>query len=316
MAKRKTKEEFIENSKEVHGDFYDYSRVEYKDSKTKVGIRCPIHGLFWQTPNAHLRSCGCPDCGGKKKKTKQQFIDEAVEVHGNFYDYSNVEYQTIHTKVEIICPEHGTFWQKPSSHLRGFQCPQCKNDRMKASMTLSTEIFSKKARQTHGDWYDYSQVNYQGSKEEVEIICPVHGSFWQIPNNHLNGQKCPYCSIGVGEYYAYKWLYECSEEYDIPCLVYLIEMYDEQERFLKMGITLRSVNERYRSRTHTKGYNYTTIIEKLTTKKEGVLKELQAKNDLCGNRYHPMKSFDGWTECFTLEAYDDILELIKKEEDQ
>ena len=57
-----TTEEFIQKAKAIHGDKYDYSKVEYVNSKTKVRIICPIHGEFWQVPSNHLRNHGCPKC--------------------------------------------------------------------------------------------------------------------------------------------------------------------------------------------------------------------------------------------------------------
>ena len=110
---------FIEKAKAVHGDKYDYSKVEYVKAKEKVCIICQEHGEFWQTPNNHLRGEGCPFCYGSKKLTTEEFISKAKQIHGNKYDYSNVNYVNKYTKVCIICPEHGEFWQKPSNHLKG-----------------------------------------------------------------------------------------------------------------------------------------------------------------------------------------------------
>ena len=63
QGRRLTKEEFIEKARQVHGDKYDYSKVEYKNNKTKICIVCPIHGEFWQRPNDHLNGRGCDKCG-------------------------------------------------------------------------------------------------------------------------------------------------------------------------------------------------------------------------------------------------------------
>ena len=119
-----TKEKFIEKAKAIHGDRYDYSKVEYSNNRTKVCIICPVHGEFWQTPHTHLQGCGCPACYGTKKRTKEEFVEEARKIHGDRYDYSRVEYINNKTPVCIICPEHGEFWQKPENHLVAKQgCP-------------------------------------------------------------------------------------------------------------------------------------------------------------------------------------------------
>lgn len=121
------KNKFIEIAKKVHGDKYDYSKVEYVNNKTKVCIICPEHGEFWQRPDKHCSSKrGCPECGGTKKLTLEKFIEQSNKKHCNVYNYSKVEYINTETKVCIICPEHGEFWQSPHAHLSGEGCPTCK----------------------------------------------------------------------------------------------------------------------------------------------------------------------------------------------
>ena len=98
---------FIEKAKNIHKDKYDYSKVEYIDSKTKICIICPKHGEFWQTPANHLKGRGCPKCSFKKMsdlklKTTNKFIEDAKNIHGDKYDYSKVEYKDNKTKVCII----------------------------------------------------------------------------------------------------------------------------------------------------------------------------------------------------------------------
>ena len=124
------KEQFILKAREVHGWKYDYSKVDYKDSHTKVCIICPIHGEFWQKPDNHLNGWGCKKCGRKicaknTRKTTEEFIKRAKDVHGDKYDYSKVEYINSKTKVCIICnekdkngKEHGEFWQTPDNHYK------------------------------------------------------------------------------------------------------------------------------------------------------------------------------------------------------
>ena len=115
--KKLTKENFINKAKEVHHNKYDYSLVEYKNSKTKIKIICPKHGIFEQRPGMHLIGQGCPYCSGRII-SKEFVINKAKEVHHNKYDYSLVEYKNLQTKVKIICPKHGVFEQKPFNHLQ------------------------------------------------------------------------------------------------------------------------------------------------------------------------------------------------------
>ena len=199
MSKKLTKEEFIKKAIEKHGDKYNYTKVDYKDNKTKVCIICKKHGEFWQIPNSHTNGNGCPKCKGEAtgkrcRLSKEEFIKNANKVHRGKYNYDKVEYNGAHTKVCIICPEHGEFWQKPNDHTNGHGCPKCKGDKTRERQTLSKEDFIKKAREVHGDKYDYSKVNYDSCETNVCIICPKHGGFKQRPADHTQGVGCPKCA--------------------------------------------------------------------------------------------------------------------------
>ena len=193
MGKKLSTEEFIKRANKKHNGKYDYSKVKYIDSHTKVCIICPEHGEFWQEPANHLSGQNCPKCASIEVHTNQSnkkegFIQKAKEIHSDKYDYSKVEYINNHTKVCIICPEHGEFWQKPIHHTQGKGCPYCGGTKK-----LTTKEFVEKAKQIHGDKYDYSKVDYISTETKVCIICPEHGEFWQTPHAHLNGHRCPNC---------------------------------------------------------------------------------------------------------------------------
>jgi len=202
MPAKSNKEEFIRRAKLVHGDKYDYSKVNYVNNRTKVIIICPEHGEFEQVPDSHLRGSGCPICRWKKAKesirraqgmTTDEFIERAKKVHGNKYDYSKVKYENTETKVCIICPKHGEFWQTPHHHLMGIGCPLC------GQKKYGTEEFIERAKKIHGDKYDYSKTNFIGKKYKVIITCPIHGDFEQLPLNHLKGYGCPECGRHFGK---------------------------------------------------------------------------------------------------------------------
>ena len=134
---------------------------------------------------------------------KDQFVNDAIRVHGNKYDYSKVEYKNNHTKVCIICLEHGEFWQKPCGHLFGQGCPKC------AGRSLTLEDFIKKAREIHGDKYDYSESVYVQSDKKIEIKCNNCGhKFWQKPWSHLQNHGCPNCCSSKGEEFITNLLQE------------------------------------------------------------------------------------------------------------
>ena len=194
-----TTEWFINEAKRVHGNKYDYSKVKYINAKTKVCIIHPKYGEFWQLPYAHLKGQDCSlEKGDKvwktrKRQTTDDFIEKAKQIHSDKYDYSKVAYINPQTKVCIICPEHGEFWQMPYSHLNGNGCPMCGKIKLRKKFQLSTDKFIQKAKEIHGDKYDYSKVNYVNYKTKVEIICPKHGSFWQTPICHFKCDGCPTC---------------------------------------------------------------------------------------------------------------------------
>lgn len=265
------KEEFIEKAKQVHGDKYDYSKVNYKKVTDKISIICPIHGEFLMEARAHYRGQGCPKCGIEsrvKKKTlsKEEFVKRAKEKFGDFYnfesinyintktpikitckehgesyitphdmfshkypcpkcgnkdkglssklsneefikrlknlyeekyDYSLVNYINNSTKVSVICKKHGIFKTRPYSILEGHGCPKCSNERQSERQTKDTNWFINRAKEIHGDRYDYSKTVYKNIKSSLTITCKEHGDFVQIPSYHLNGCGCQKCGMSV-----------------------------------------------------------------------------------------------------------------------
>lgn len=196
MPKRLTQEEFIERCKEIHGNKYSYDKLYYTNNNNKVEVVCPEHGSFFIRAADFIRGRGCSKCAGVKQSSTEEFIKKAQNKYGDRYDYSKVVYVNNKTKVCIICHqkdkfgnEHGEFWQRPNDHLSGYQCPKCGNEYIP-----TTDEWIKSAQYVHGDKYDYSKVVYKNAKEKVCIVCPEHGEFWQIPNNHLQGCCCPNCN--------------------------------------------------------------------------------------------------------------------------
>ena len=190
---------------------YIYNIQNYKSINDKIQIICPEHGAFEQSVLAHLSGNGCSKCGdlsvSKIKRLPQSLIiKQFSNVHNNKYDYSKVQYTTTMDKVEIICPEHGSFFQKPNDHKNGVGCPECDITRK-----LTQEETILQFKKIHQDKYNYSKVNYINTKEKVQIICPDHGSFFQKPNNHKQGQGCPHCKSNKKE----ELLLDLFKEYNI-----------------------------------------------------------------------------------------------------
>ncbi|MCK9415950.1 DUF723 domain-containing protein [Candidatus Dojkabacteria bacterium] len=194
-------EEFILDCKNKHNNKYDYSLVNYKNSKEKIKIICPIHGIFEQLAYDHKNGRGCPKCAiekNTKRNSLNDIIDKAILLHKNKYSYENIfEYKNMHDRIKINCKEHGVFecsWHYHINKKRG--CPKCAIEKRRDTK----EKFIIKSNLIHNNKYDYSLVDYKNSKTKVKIICPVHGIFKQCPQDHINSaQGCPKCVESKGE---------------------------------------------------------------------------------------------------------------------
>lgn len=126
-----------------------------------------------------------------RKLNKERFVKLANEVHKGKYIYTEVEYKNSRTKVCIICPTHGTFWQNPNSHLQGCGCPKCQTQKRRRTL----EEFIERANIVHQGKYKYDKSVYINDRTEMRITCPKHGDFLQKVAYHLNGNGCPKCAV-------------------------------------------------------------------------------------------------------------------------
>ena len=236
-SRRVTTEEFIDRSKQVHGNRYNYDKTIFIDFKENVIITCPIHGDFSQLPSNHLSGSGCPECSYLDRcTTKGEFIIKANKIHNNKYNYPDLpDYVTGNSVISVVCPEHGEFKQNVGSHLNGHGCYECGRQRTIDGTKLTQEEFIRRAKEIHGDQYDYSKINYVNNSTKVTIICPEHGEFQQTPDNHISqGQGCPVCrqshleriirnffikeNLEFTQYMKFDWLGLQSLDFYIPSL--------------------------------------------------------------------------------------------------
>lgn len=204
-----TQEQFIERSNKAHNNKYDYSKTAYVNAHTKVTVICPVHGEFSQIANDHKRGVGCKKCGidtiyEKAKSTLEEFVTKARLVHGDKFNYSLAKYKNSTTDIDIICPIHGTFKQKPAQHLRTTGCHQCGIAKFKKTNSNTTNEFIKKAKKIHGYKFNYSLVEYTNSKGKVRIICDQGHEYLQSPNDHMGGHGCSECAQDMHESLAEK----------------------------------------------------------------------------------------------------------------
>ncbi len=238
MSKRKTTEEFIAEAKLVHGNKYDYSKVEYTGRHNKIAIICPIHGKFEQSPKHHLSSnYGCPYCGRINTAivhgmSFNDYVIKVNAVHDNKYKYIESSYINCSEKITIICPIHGEFEQMASTHLRS-GCNRCGYIESSTKLSKTLTLFIKQSDKIHSNKYNYSKVKYKNSNTKVCIICPIHGEFMQTPASHLNNRGCPSCA---------------KNGFDVrkPAYLYYLKITTDTNQVLyKIGITNKTVNERF-----------------------------------------------------------------------
>jgi hypothetical protein len=201
MVRRLTTEDVIQNFTNIHGDRYNYSNIEYVNNSTNVTIICSNHGSFQQSPASHLRGNGCQVCSGKKPHTTKEVVETFKKMYGDDYDYSMTDYKGALKKFKVLCKIHGEFETIYNNMLRGWACPECTARKKKNSSE-----FLKRAKDVHGDEYDYSKVLYKNCNTKVEIICKTHGSFFQQPRIHTSGARCQKCERFTTSKIARNWL--------------------------------------------------------------------------------------------------------------
>jgi len=233
---------FIRDSKKIHENKYDYSLIDTITSVyDKVSIICKKHGIWKQIVRSHLKGNGCRKCVDENKKiTNKEFIERANNIHNNKYSYPD-KYINSYTKIKIICPIHGEFFQRPHNHLQKQGCDICFKSKLSDILSLSTEEFIERANNIHKNKYDYSCVNYKRQKEKIGIICKKHGLFSQTAEGHLKGYNCPKCVNNSYSKKSISWLNEIAKkenihiqhaendgEYSIPSTRYKADGYCEK----------------------------------------------------------------------------------------
>ena len=213
LAKYCTQEKFLEQVIKKHGDLYDLSLVEYKDSKTKVKIICRFHGIFEIQPGNFKQGKGCLKCANDVRRSNTKtFVGKSIIKHGYNYDYSKVEYYNTVTPVTIICKHHGEFQQIPNGHLNGNGCKTCIHTVSKAETELATIL-----KEHFTDLEQSNKKILNGL--ELDIFIPsknlaieYHGLYWHSdkfkqPNDHLiKLNKCQEKEIRLIQIFEDEWL--------------------------------------------------------------------------------------------------------------
>lgn len=188
--------DFVKESNKIHKNFYDYSKSKYKGALYNIVIACPIHGEFSQKANDHLNGHGCKKCARENNrikliKTNDQVINKALEIHGNIYDYSKVNYKGIYKPITIICPKHKEFDQVANAHLNGAGCPKC--NRSKGEKLISNIL--KKNGIKFIEQHKFPECRYRQPLpfdfflQDLNICIEYQGSQHYIEKEHWGGKN-------------------------------------------------------------------------------------------------------------------------------
>ena len=236
MPKRLDTKEFIKRAREVHGPFYNYSKVVYKNYNEKVEIICgnKSHGSFLQSPKHHLSGHGCPICGKSKKLTKKDLVQRAQSVHGNKYNYTKADYKNIDTPIEIICSEHGSFFQSPYAHISMKQgCPICalrKSSETKRNngtyKKVAKEVFEKRKMNGTLNTSKYEEYVWKKLLQIFTVVernynsdprYPFHVDFY-VPERDL------FLELNINWTHGFSW-YDPSSKEDLDKRSYIEKKY-------------------------------------------------------------------------------------------
>lgn len=199
-------EKFQKKANLKHNNKYKdgYGDVVYISCFTPIRILCPEpdDGYFTQKPSDHLQGNGCQKCGRRsiqksQRSSPEYFLQRAYEVHGDRYEYPDIEtsYVNAKTAITMICRKHGPYEQTPDDHLSGCGCPDCGKETIIEKATVWTqESFIAACKEKHQGFFEYSKTVFKGIHEKITVTCPVDGDFDQLAASHLR-HACDDCAI-------------------------------------------------------------------------------------------------------------------------
>jgi protein-arginine kinase activator protein McsA/G:T-mismatch repair DNA endonuclease (very short patch repair protein) len=198
MSVKLDQQTFIERCQLIHNYRYSYEKTSYTNMRSKIEIICPVHGNFWQKALSHIQGYGCEKCRiDNDRLSFQEFLKRARNIHGNLYEYDSYGIKI----VIVICKIHGKFAQNKWNHINGSGCKLCFIEAEKLTLQQFIDISNK----IHNNKYNYSNSVYINNISNIEIICSIHSSFWQLPSHHMRGAGCPKCAHTISQP-EIKWL--------------------------------------------------------------------------------------------------------------
>lgn len=322
---------FLEKSKQIHGDKFNYDKFMYINAKTPGIIICPIHGEYLQQPCKHTLpdSNGCKQCWELKRKkidrayVKKEpksvlfFLEKAKEKYGDKFQYDTENYNGMcGNKIKIICPIHGEFNTKPRNHIiknNVHGCVGCCGDNFKLLMTHSYDRFLEDSNRKHNNKYIYPNNNigiYINKKSIISVICSEHGEFEVRATKHTEGQGCYKCRlnelINSGVFpggYSYELFKENPDLGSKKAHLYYLSINGGE--FYKIGITINDINDRIRGLKCKAGGKIKNVS--LIAKKEMLLYDAFKNEQTIIQDNQESRSYQKWSsEVFTRNIFNNI----------
>lgn len=300
-----THEDFIKKLDKKHPDRKWKVIGEYEHNTIPILLE-DKYGQCLIKPNAMMQRStpSIKTAIDKTMYTKNRFKELWGE---DMFDYSEFVYRGVRAKSTIICKAKGhRFPSDANNHLNKRGCPDCANEAISEKVRSNTKEFVEKAISKYGEIKNsFKNTVYTTATENVIITCNTHGDFEQTPNRFLNGQICPICGYkeNTNNFHNLKKKRNSS-------LFYIIECYNKEERFLKLGITTRSVEARFKD-NYDMPYKYRILREFRYANidaPESIEKELL--NFTKSAIYKPELKFSGQTEARLISIKEALLGLF------
>lgn len=315
LKKKKGYNSFVSKSKEVHGDKYDYTLVNYICSTENVEIVCPIHGSFFQTPHKH-RTSGCSKCSKEKhisalRKTEADMLKESRSKFGNKFELDLTNYVNLYSPIKIKCPVHGWVEYKWNLHISSdLGCPECfKESEKRSNNRISLEDSIQRLTNLYGEDYHFFTEDIRSGQEKVRYYCPKHKILNATALRHLwDGHACPECGRDKGKTklsgFYNKTVIERKKQFykNDPNNLYLFHLEDNK---YKVGIA-KTVRDRLTSIKCEGGFIKPSVILTLQGNTYDIFYSEQKLLKLFKPyKYLYDKPFKGYTE--VLELSDSLL---------
>lgn len=312
MASKKTREQFINELSKIQPNIKLIG--DYINSETKTIVEDTLEIKYLVVPYKLLQNREPSILSALDKN--EAFILKAKRTHGEKYSYLNSVYLNQIDKITVTCNIHGDFKISPVRLFSGQGCKNCGFTARGLKKRTTNENFKLKAKKIHKGFYSYNLVDYKGDKEKVKIICPKHGVFEQISGTHLQGRGCQKCKIekisNSAKLNSYGWSFTkwSKKSKNNKANLYIIECYDKNERFLKVGITIYDVKKRYPGKREMP-YIFKILKEENGSTKKIYKMEQSIKKTFKNNKYTPSIKFNGMYECYDIKLKKDVLNFIR-----